>query len=430
LSNSTIADPIATLNSAITYSVAVSGACGSDTASSDLVIVTPTGAAGPDTLTCTGTPVPISASGGATYLWSPAGSLDDPTAQSPNATPLDTTVYIVQITTAEGCTLEDTLTVNVIFDLPDPETGDTTVCLGASVPLHAEGGSSYEWQAQPGINSLFTPDPIVSPTADQYYHVLVTNACGSVADSAFVDVQQVIASAWPDTTVCPGETVKLFAAGGIIYSWSPNTALSDPDSSITFASPQTPVTYTVTAANALGCEGTATATVQHFPHTQVNAGQDTGIDYGESTQLFGYGNGSMVWSPVISLTCDSCVAPVASPEHTTTYILELTDANGCKVSDEVTVFVNGTLYVPNTFTPDGDGVNDGFFAFATEIAEFRLLVFNRWGEEIYASTQLGQPWDGTYGGVQSPIDTYVWRIDLKELNGKKRTVFGHVNLVR
>ena len=174
----------------------------------------------------------------------------------------------------------------------------------------------------------------------------------------------------------------------------------------------------------------ATATIDHFPQSQVNAGQDTGIDYGETAQLFAYGSGAMVWSPAISLTCDSCVAPVASPEHSTTYTVEMTDIHGCKVTDEVTVFVNGTLYVPNTFTPDGDGLNDGFFAFATEIAEFRLLVFNRWGEEIYASTQLGQPWDGTYSGVESPIDTYVWRIDLKELNGKKRTVYGHVNLVR
>ena len=88
------------------------------------------------------------------------------------------------------------------------------------------------------------------------------------------------------------------------------------------------------------------------------------------------------------------------------------------------------LYVPNTFTPDGDGINDGFRAMATEIDEFRLLVFNRWGEEIFASNTLDKAWDGTYQGVRSPIDTYVWRIDLRELNGKRRTVFGHVNLVR
>ena len=138
----------------------------------------------------------------------------------------------------------------------------------------------------------------------------------------------------------------------------------------------------------------------------------------------------MIWSPSASLSCDSCAFPVASPEHTTAYTVELTDASGCKATASVIVFVNGSLFVPNTFTPDGDGLNDSFTALATEIAEFRLLVFNRWGEEIYASTDLRMSWDGTYNGTASPIDTYVWRIDLKELNGKKRTVFGHVNLVR
>ena len=425
-----IADPVATLDSAITYSVAVSGQCGTDTASIDLVIGEPVGDAGPDTLTCSGTPVPISASGGATYLWSPAASLDDPTSPTPMASPLDTTSYIVTITTAEGCTLEDTLVVNVIFDLPDPVVNDTVVCLGDAVPLFASGGSSYAWQAAPGITDLFASSPSVAPTADQYYYVLVINACGSVADSAFVDVHQVLAQAWPDTLVCPGEPVMLGATGGLFYSWTPAAGLSRPDSSFTQAAPLSPTTYTVTVSDALGCTGTATATIQHFPTSYVNAGQDTGIDYGETAQLVAYGNGSMVWSPAGSLSCDSCVAPVAAPDHTTTYTVEMTDLNGCKVTDVVTVFVNGTLYVPNTFTPDGDGINDGFFAYATEIAEFRLLVFNRWGEQIYQADQLGKAWDGTYHGVESPIDTYVWRVDLKELNGKKRTVFGHVNLVR
>lgn len=430
LNNPFIADPIATLNEPFTYSVAVSGACGTDTASIDLAIGTPTGLAGSDTVTCAGTPVPISASGGATYAWSPANSLDDASSPTPNASPGDTTMYIVVITTEEGCVSQDTVVVNVEVDVPDPVLSDTAVCLGFSVPLHASGGHAYEWSPTPGITELFTPDPEVSPTSDAWYVVQVSNSCGSSTDSAFVDVQEVIADAWPDTLVCPGQPVVLFASGGLSYSWQPSASLSAPDSSITVATPPAPTTYTVTATNALGCVGTSSLLIQHFPQPQVNAGHDTGIDYGDMAQLVGYGTGSMIWSPALSLSCDSCVAPVASPEHTTVYTVELTDANGCKVTDQVTVFVNGALYVPNTFTPDGDGVNDAFFAFATEIAEFRMLVFNRWGEQIFATNQLGPAWDGTYHGVESPIDTYVWRVDLKELNGKKRTVYGHVNLVR
>ena len=430
LSDTTIADPMVTADTTSTFHVIVTDSCGVDTASIEVVFGVPSGYAGPDTLTCAGHGVPISAGGGATYLWSPAGSLDDPHAQSPIATPGDTTLYQVVITSAEGCVNTDSLVVNVVHDVPHPSLADTAVCRGDAVPLHSSGGASYAWRPAQGITQLDSPDPTVSPDTDTYYVVTMTNACGSATDSAFVDVQEVIAHAWPDTVVCPGAEVTLFASGGTRYAWVPPTGLSAPDSVITQAAPQGDTQYTVTAWNALGCHGIASITVAHFDPPTVDAGYDRGIDFWETAQLLAIGNGSMVWSPGISLSCDSCTAPVASPQGTTTYMVILTDHNGCRATDEVTVFVNGSLFVPNTFTPNGDGVNDGFMALATELKEFQLRVFNRWGEEIFASSVLGGAWDGTYHGVPSPIDTYVWRIDLTERNGKKRTLFGHVNLLR
>ncbi|HNO05283.1 MAG TPA: gliding motility-associated C-terminal domain-containing protein, partial [Flavobacteriales bacterium] len=367
---------------------------------------------------------------GTTYLWSPAASLDDPTLPIPLATPSDTTSYVVVITSGDGCETQDTLVVNVVFGPPEPTVEDTAVCLGAGVQLTAYGGSSYQWAPGPGITDPTSASPMVSPTEDMYYIVFITNVCGTTDDSAFVDVQQVIADAWPDTLVCPGEPVTLFASGGLAYLWAPSTALSNADSAVTVATPDTPTTYTVTASNALGCEGSAMVTISHFPQPQVHASNDVRIDFGHSTVLTASGTGVLLWTPGLSLSCDTCATTIASPEHTTVYTVQLTDANGCKAADQVTVFVNGNLYVPNTFTPNGDGINDGFFAYATEISEFRLLVFNRWGEQIYRTNKLGPVWDGTYNGVESPIDTYVWRVDLEELSGNKRTVYGHVNLVR
>jgi gliding motility-associated-like protein len=430
LSDPTSADPFVTADSSITYSVIVTDSCGVDTASIDVVVGIPFGEACPDTLTCAGQPVPITAIGGGTYAWSPAASLDDPNVQTPLASPLDTTEYVVTITTPEGCIVLDTVVVNVEVDVPVPVVGDTAVCLGGSVQLLAQGGTSFAWQPAPGITDLNIPDPVVTPQADQYFVVTMTNTCGSATDSAYVDVRQVIAFAWPDTIVCPGEQVTLFASGGTVYQWSPTGGLTDPQAATTATTVQASTTYTVTVGDPLGCEDEAMVTVNVFPDPTVNAGQDTGIDFGDQVQLVGLGNGSMVWSPALTLSCDSCAAPVAEPVSSTTYTVLLTDANGCTATDEVTVFVNGSLFVPNTFTPNGDGVNDSFFAKATEVKEFRLLVFNRWGEEIFGTTQLSQAWDGSYHGASSPIDTYVWRVDLTELNGKKRTVFGHVNLVR
>ena len=75
-------------------------------------------------------------------------------------------------------------------------------------------------------------------------------------------------------------------------------------------------------------------------------------------------------------------------------------------------------------------MNDRFLVIATEVATFRLDVFNRWGELIHTTEDVNAGWDGTYRGVMSPIDTYVWRVDLTDMQGTKRTLFGHVNLVR
>jgi gliding motility-associated-like protein len=425
-----IPDPVASPDTTTTYQVVVTNLCGTDSTTVLVVIGEPVGGAGPDTVTCLGAAVPISAFGGGTYLWSPATSLDDPTSASPLAAPPDTTIYAVTITTPEGCLVQDTLVVNVQSGLPEPIVDDAAVCLGNSVQLMASGGDAYAWQPAAGITQLDVPDPVVQPLVDTHYLVLVSNTCGSVADSAFVDVQEVVPDAWPDTVICPGAQVLLAATGGDTYAWSPAAGLDDATSAMPVATPDAATVYTVTATNALGCSGQASVNLQLHPEPFVGTGPDTGINYGESAQLLAWGEGVLAWSPAATLSCDSCMAPVATPSSTTTYTVQLTDGNGCRASATVTVFVNGVLYVPNTFTPDGDGLNDLFLTRATEVGEFRLLVFNRWGEEIFASTALDRGWDGTYQGVASPIGTYAWRIDLREINGTQRTVFGHVNLVR
>ena len=108
----------------------------------------------------------------------------------------------------------------------------------------------------------------------------------------------------------------------------------------------------------------------------------------------------------------------------------VTDADGCKNTDVLVIILNGSLFVPNTFTPNGDGWNDGFGAWGKDLREVELLAFNRWGELIWSTTQLDGRWDGTYHGVDSPIDTYVWKVKATELSGRLREAIGHVNLVR
>ncbi|MFT3884375.1 MAG: gliding motility-associated C-terminal domain-containing protein [Flavobacteriales bacterium] len=383
----------------------------------------------PDTMVCRGESVVLGATGGVSYAWTPAGSLDDATSPTPRATPLDTTLYHVAITTGEGCTINDSIRVNVQVHRPAPMLTDTVVCLGDSVRIAANDANRYAWRAAPGITDLLSATPMVTPPAPMYYAVAATNMCGTAWDSLFVDVQHVVAIAWSDT-ICPRSVAILHASGGVDYAWSPPELVTATDVGTAQAFPDAPTTYSVMVSNALGCFDTATVRVELFPEASVSAGEDVTIPYGHSALLHAYGNGTIHWDASPDLSCDSCARTMAAPLSTTTYTARIVDAHGCLASDAVTVFVEGSLFVPNTFTPNGDGINDRFFALATEAKELRLWVFNRWGEMIYEGTGTTKAWDGTYKGVDSPIDTYVWRVELLERSGEHHTFYGHVNLLR
>ncbi|MBK9286808.1 MAG: gliding motility-associated C-terminal domain-containing protein [Flavobacteriales bacterium] len=430
LSNANIANPVATPAAPTTYSVVVTDSCGTDTASIDIFFGTPFGEAGPDTVVCLGDQVPITALGGGTYTWSQGGTLSDPNLQSPLASPAVTTQYVVTITTPAGCVVTDSLVVTVEVTPPVPVSNDTSVCEAGSVQLLVSGGTTYTWLPAPGLIDLDGPDPVVSPLTSTTYYVNVGNSCGLTLDSVFVDVQMVVTDAWPDTIICPGESVSLYANGATQYTWSPPNGLGSTSGSPVTASPTANTTYRVIASSTAGCTDTAFVMVEVFPEPTVNAGADQQIDYGDQAQLQATGNGLIAWLTNPTLSCLTCTNPIASPEFSSTYIVTLTDTNGCVAKDDVFVIVDGTLYVPNTFTPNGDGINDAFYALATEVKTFKLYVFNRWGEKIYESDRLDRFWDGTYKGTESPIDTYVWRIDMTELSGEASVHYGHVNLVR
>ncbi|HMC96625.1 MAG TPA: T9SS type B sorting domain-containing protein, partial [Flavobacteriales bacterium] len=194
--------------------------------------------------------------------------------------------------------------------------------------------------------------------------------------------------------------------------------------------PPSSTTYVVLVTDENGCQDTATARVELYPPATVYAGLDMVIDWYDEVQLNATGNGIFTWTPPDWLDCTTCSSPVASPDSSIAYTVMVTDTNGCMATDQVLVIVNGSLFVPNAFTPDGDGYNDGFGAWGRDIKELELLVFNRWGELIWSTTKLNDRWDGTYQGVASPIDTYVWKVEATEISGRKRNAIGHVTLVR
>ncbi|PCI96693.1 MAG: hypothetical protein COB15_09310, partial [Flavobacteriales bacterium] len=124
------------------------------------------------------------------------------------------------------------------------------------------------------------------------------------------------------------------------------------------------------------------------------------------------------------------------PEDTGHYLITLTiiDANGCTNTITHTAIVTGEfgIFVPNSFTPDGDGLNDNFFpsGFGIGNEEFSFFIFDRWGELIYETHTKFAPWDGKFKGKSVPNDVYVWKLKFKDINGKEHSKVGNVNVVR
>ncbi len=420
-------------DSTFTYYAIVHDSCSTDTVSIVVEVYENTVSTSPDTVICIGQSTQISGFGGVNYEWQADPTLSNLNIQDPDASPATPTWYFVDVTTADGCVIRDSVFVDVILTPPNPTLpNDTTICQGDTISMTASGATSIQWMSTYNIDA-FGAQASLWPEIDFYYVAEFANACGTLYDSVLVSVDRVVPGISNDTTICPNDTALLVAWGGDSYIWTPVIGTFSPTNDSTLVTPSTPTTYTAEVINANGCSADVSVFVDLFPGPQVHAGPDKFIEYGESVQLNGSTNAHLYWwTPADSLDCFDCLNPVSNPSTLTNYILYGVDQNGCRNSDTVTVYIDAVLYVPNAFTANGDGMNDIFYAFGKEIKTFEMLVFNRWGEVIFSSSSLNNGWDGTYKGIQSPSDVYVWKIRFTDYIHPEviQEKVGHVTLVR
>ena len=433
LDDPTSATPIATVNVTTVFTVIVSDSCGADTLQLTLPVFPTSPSISNDTSICIGNSAQITAGGGGTYLWSPATTLDDPTSANPIATPQINTTYSVVITSPDGCINNESMLVSVFYTPPIPVIPDSVqMCVGSSIAITVSGGDSYVWSPNYQINQLTGPTVIVSPADDFIYYCNFINACGFVLDSVLVKVVEATILAGSDTIICPGESAILWASGGISYSWSPMATLNNSTLSQVIATPTSSTLYTVIGIDSTGCTDTAYVQVDLYPQPFIQTSPDVYAFYGDVIQLSATSttNGPYIWSPAEFLSCVSCSSPVANPNQNTTYIVTYTDENGCSASDNVHIYYDPIVYVPNTFTPNGDESNQGFHIVAHNIQSFELLIFDRWGELIFTMSDLTDYWDGSYKGNNCQDGTYVWKLVYYDFLNKEYNLTGHVNLLR
>jgi gliding motility-associated-like protein len=265
-----------------------------------------------------------------------------------------------------------------------------------------------------------------------------TGAVCPSLDTAIVVVNQPPdLMAGPDTTVCEGSPVQLAASNALTYSWSPSDYLSATDVPDPISTPLTSIVYAVEAVDGFGCIGYDTVRVDVNPLPTVDAGPDWLIDLvlDEFASLAGVAPGalSFTWTPVDGLDDPNILTPFAQPELPTTYILTVTDANGCVNSDTVFVDVKNefSIILPDAFTPNGDGLNDVWTPVTIGLIDFiDASVYNRWGELVFFSRERFQGWDGTYRGVKQELGSYIAVIRIRDPKGRPQQISGTVTLIR
>lgn len=339
---------------------------------------------------------------------------------NPLVYPVDTTRYVVTVND-NGCINTDTVTVNVL-DFIKVELGpDTSICRTDQFTLSPESDAlSYQWTASTGIpitaNSKY---PQVQPLVSTTYYVTANLGYCQDRDSVFVLVAPYPqATVRSDTIICFGDRVQL--SGNIVgagFAWSPTNSLINANTLFPIAGPSRTTQYVLTAIDTIGCDRPVsdTVTIVVTPLVNANAGRDTFVVAGRPIQLSASGGISYLWRPSSYLNDPTTDAPIATIPETVDsirYIARVTSAGGCFAEDDVLVrvFKNGPdLYVPNAFTPNGDGLNDIVRPVGVGIAQLQhFRIFNRWGQLLYSTSELGKGWDGTFSGVKQPAGTYVY----------------------
>lgn len=308
------------------YSVTVTSTQGCTGSSTIAVTVNalPTASITPATSTiCTGFTATLTASNGASYLWS-TGAI----TASITVNPSTTTTYTVTITNAAGCTATASRTVTVNA-LPTASITPTTstICADASATLTAYGGGTYLWSS----NSATTASITVSPTSTTTYTVTVTSAAGCKATaSRTVSVNALpTADITGNTTICSGASTQLTATGGTSYTWS--TGSINP---IINVSPSSSTTYTVTVTNANGCSATDNILVNVNIVNISTSPPNPQVCAGSSITLIASGGINYIWS-----TGATTSSITVSPATNASYFVTVTDANGCTGDSKANVTV-------------------------------------------------------------------------------------------
>ncbi len=370
-----------------------------------------------------------------TFSWSDAVNTEDRTGISAG-------VYSVVVNDVNLCSASLSIIISEPTQIVVVEAITNASCAtysDGSIVVNVAGGIppyNYTWLGSTNQSA------VMSGVGEGSYSVTVTDNNGCSLSETYVVVEpngMTFSDSYvnPTCVTNPNDgSISIQVSGGLqpyTFQWSNAAAQTNP-------SALGPGVYSVTMTDANNCSLSSTYVLSYQYVFTVEATPDVTINFGESTTL-GFtvtgapGSFENVWSPSGSLSCSDCVSPVSSPQVSTTYQVEVTNNAGCVATDlvKVTVVPNYDVFVPNAFTPNGDGNNDVFTIFGNikALALLNIQIFNRWGEKVYESSDHRFEWDGSYKGELQNPQVFTWQLRLTFLDGHMDELrVGTITLVR
>ncbi len=415
----------------------------------------------PDMLTCAVTSLDLDATNSSTgtdfeYLWTGPSGIQNSTTLTPTINQPGTYTLTI-LNTTNGCEVSDEISVGE--DVTPPVAiiapADEFDCTTFSVALDASNSSVgnnfiYQWTTSNG-NISGNPNTL-NTTVNQVgiYNLEITNTTNGCTTSESITVtadNNILASAeflinqppcFGDQgsiiiiNILGGTTPYMYSIDNQPFTGNPNFNALDPGN------------YMILIEDAQGCQYAEEITILEAPELIVELPASATINLGESYNLQPYlsyplnGLQSLNWTPSDSLSCDTCLYPVANPYNSTFYTLTAVNLNGCKTSDGIWVYVEKprNVFIPNIFTPNDDGFNDIFYINADDsmIKQVnKFQIFTRWGELVFTAEDF-QPntpdhgWDGFFKGEKLNPNVFVYYAEIEFIDGLVKVYKGDVTL--
>ncbi len=376
--------------------------------------------AGLDRIKCNNDTLHISATSGfLNYQWSPPYNINSTSSSQVVVNPNVDTSYYVKAEKTPGCFAFDTIKITVKSSPPIFLGVDTSICNRDSLLLDPGGGfNSYLWNNGAGTQQVYVSQPGTYNISAAH-----SNGCVSRDTINLVNLHNLpVPELGNDSLICANQ-IRLLNPGTFAnYNWSTGAV----SGSINI---NTIGTYWVNVIDNNGCKGTDTIRVTRIVNGPNGfLGIDTSICTFRTIQLSTTNSfNSYYWST-------GSVAPFILITTGGEYWLEVEDGNNCLGRDSIKVIQKecpGGVFIPTAFSPNNDGLNDKLIPHVYgSIQQFEFKVYNRWGELVFYTKNLGQGWDGKYKGVTQDANEFVWTCRYKFANQPAEFIKGMVVIVR